>query len=68
METIFKNLYPITDQIDIIISKLHDKLNIYNIPNTVSQKFFTTNIQNNLHIIYNTNNFDVIRAYSIRTT
>jgi hypothetical protein len=33
---------------------LHDKLNIYNIPNTVSQKFFTTNIQNNLHIIYNT--------------
>ena len=54
METIFRNLYPITDQIDIIISKLHDKLNIYNIPNTVSQKFFTTNIQNNLHIIYNT--------------
>jgi len=53
-DTIFKNLYPIKDQIDIVISSLHDKLNIYNIPNTVSQNFFTTNIQNNLHVIYNT--------------
>ena len=53
-ELIFKNLYPITDQIDVIISGLHNVLNIYNIPNTVSQKFFTTNIQNNLHIIHNT--------------
>ena len=54
LETIFKNLYPITDQIDVLISRLYDRLNIYNIPNTVSQNYFTTNIQNNLHIIYNT--------------
>jgi hypothetical protein len=53
-ETLFKYLYPITDQIDIIISSLRDKLNIYNIPNTVFQKNFITNIQNNLHVIYNT--------------
>jgi hypothetical protein len=53
-ETIFQNLYPITDQIDIIFSRLHNKLNIYNIPNTVYQKNFITNIQNNLHVIYNT--------------
>ena len=33
-ETIFQNLYPIKDQIDVVISSLHDKLNIYNIPNT----------------------------------
>jgi hypothetical protein len=53
-ELIFKNLYPIYDQIDIMIGNLHDKLNIYNIPNTIIQKGLTTNIQNNLHIIYNT--------------
>ena len=33
---------------------MHNKLNIYNIPNTVFQKNFITNIQNNLHVIYNT--------------
>jgi hypothetical protein len=34
---------------------MHDKLNIYNIPNTVYQKNnFITNIQNNLHVVYNT--------------
>jgi len=54
LETIFKNVYPIDDQIDILIGKMHDKLNIYNIPNTIDQKHFITNIQNNLHVIYNT--------------
>jgi len=53
-DKIFQNLYPITDQIDILLSKLHNKLNIYNISNTIIQKNFITNIQNNLHIIYNT--------------
>lgn len=52
-ETIFQNLYPITDQIDVLIGRLYDKLNIYNIPNTIQQKDFHTNIQNNLHLIYN---------------
>ncbi len=54
METIFKNIYPVTDQIDILIGNMYDKLNIYNITNTISQKNFVTNVQNNLHIIYNT--------------
>jgi len=54
MKTIFQNVYPIVDQIDILIGNMHDKLNIYNITNTVTQKQFITNIQNNLHIIYNT--------------
>jgi hypothetical protein len=53
-ETIFQNLYPVTDQIDILIGNMHDKLNIYNITDTINQKQFITNIQNNLHIIYNT--------------
>ena len=54
LSIIFENIYPITDQIDIMIGNLHDKLNIYNITNTVTQKNFITNIQNNLHIVYNT--------------
>jgi hypothetical protein len=54
MKTIFQNVYPVTDQIDILIGRLHDKLNIYNITDTISQKNFITNIQNNLHVIYNT--------------
>jgi tRNA A-37 threonylcarbamoyl transferase component Bud32 len=33
---------------------MYNILNIYNITNTVTQKNFGTNIQNNLHVIYNT--------------
>ena len=61
LPTIFENLYPITDQIDIMIGNLHDKLNIYNINNTVTQKNFITNIQNNLHIVYNTPVYSTLR-------
>ena len=53
-EKIFENIYPITDQVDILIGNMHNILNIYNITNTVSQKNFETNIQNNLHVIYTT--------------
>ena len=53
-DVIFKNIYPITDQIDILVGNMYDKLNIYNIVNTVTQKNFVTNIQNNLHVIYHT--------------
>jgi|688.fasta_scaffold77836_2 hypothetical protein len=53
METIFKNIYPIFDQIDILIGNMWDKLNIYNIIQTVSQKKFITNIQNNLNTLKN---------------
>ena len=61
LETIFRNIYPITDQIDVLIGNLHDKLNIYNIVNTVSQKNFITNIQNNIHVIYNTSTYYTLR-------
>ena len=63
LETIFKGVYPITDQIDILISQLHNKLNIYNIIETVYQKNFSTNTQNNLYVIYNSPNYSSVRGY-----
>ncbi len=61
MKTIFENIYPIYDQIDILLSKLHGILNIYNIPNSVLQKNFESNTQNNLYVIYNSPNYKFIR-------
>lgn len=61
MEYIFANIYPIYDQIDILLSKLHNTLNIYNIANVVKQKNFSSNTQNNLHVIYNSPNYQYIR-------
>ena len=60
---IFENIYPIVDQIDTLIAKLHDRLNIYNIVDTVYQKKFSTNTQNNLHTIFNSPNYEPIREY-----
>ena len=60
---IFENVYPIVDQIDVLIAKLHDRLNIYNIVDTVYQKNFATNTQNNLHVIFNSPNYQPIRNY-----
>lgn len=61
MQTIFENIYPISDQIDILLSKMHSILNIYNIPNSVLQKNFTSNTQNNLYVMYNSPNYQYIR-------
>lgn len=61
MSTVFKNLYPINDQVDILLSKLHNVLNIYNIPNSVFQKNYETNTQNNLFVIYNSPNYEYMR-------
>ena len=61
METLFKNLYPINDQVDVLISDLIHELNIYNIPDTVYQKCISTNTQNNLHTIFNARYYDVLR-------
>jgi hypothetical protein len=58
---LFKYLYPIYDQIDIIIGNLHKIFNIYNIINTVYQKNFSTNTQNNLNIIMNTPGYEPTR-------
>ncbi len=58
---LFKNMYPITDQVDVLISNLVKTLNIYNIPETVYQKNIVTNTQNNLHVIFNSPNYQVVR-------
>jgi len=49
------------DQIDVLISDCRNKLNIYNIEDTVYQKNLKTNTQNNLHVIFNSPNYDVLR-------
>jgi hypothetical protein len=63
IKTIFENIYPIVDQIDILIARLYDRLNIYNIVDTVYQKNFSTNTQNNLFVIYNTPCYVVLKNY-----
>lgn len=63
LPTIFENIYPIFDQIDIIIANLHDRLNIYNIVETVYQKNFSSNTQNNLYVVFNSPNYELIRVY-----
>ena len=54
---LFKHMYPITNQVDILIAQLYDKLNIYNITETVTQKEFFTNTQNNIYTLLNTYDF-----------
>ena len=58
---LFKNMYPITDQVDVLISDLHKQLNIYNIEDTVYQKDLETNTQNNLQAIFNSPHYGPIR-------
>ena len=60
---VFKNMYPVVDQIDVLIANLYDRLNIYNIVDTVYQKNYSTNTQNNLHVIFNSPNYQPIRDY-----
>lgn len=60
---IFKHMYPITDQVDILLSNLYSELNIYNLVDTVYQKNFSTNTQNNIYTIYCSPNYESIREY-----
>ena len=57
MPTLFKNMYPMVDQVDVLISNTRNILNIYNLPKTVYQKSVSTNTQNNLHIINTSPNY-----------
>ena len=66
MPKIFENMYPITDQIDVLISNCKDKLNIYNIEDTVYQKNLRTNTQNNLHAIFHSPNYEVLRKEAFK--
>ena len=59
---IFKHIYPIIDQIDVLISYLYDNINIYNISDVVCQKTISTRTQNNLHAIFTSPNYDYLRV------
>jgi len=61
MPEIFKWMYPMTDQVDVLLSNSHKVLNIYNIPDTVYQKNLETNTQNNLYTIFSSPNYNVVR-------
>jgi len=54
---IFRGMYPIVDQVDVLLSFKYKVLNIYNIPDTVYQKNLETNTQNNLDIIFSSPNY-----------
>jgi GR25 family glycosyltransferase involved in LPS biosynthesis/tRNA A-37 threonylcarbamoyl transferase component Bud32 len=54
---IFRGMYPIVDQVDVLVSFKYKVLNIYNIPDTVYQKNLETNTQNNLDIIFSSPNY-----------
>ena len=58
---LFSKMYPITDQVDVLISNQFKQLNMYNITNTVYQRDISTNTQNNLHTIFNSPHYWVIR-------
>jgi len=57
LPTLFSGMYPMTDQVDVLIASMVHKLNIYNIPDTVYQKNIKTNTQNNLSIIFSSSNY-----------
>lgn len=59
--TILRGMYPITDQVDVLISNLRNDLNIYNIQECVYQRNISTNTQNNLWVIFNSPHYDQIR-------
>jgi tRNA A-37 threonylcarbamoyl transferase component Bud32 len=63
---IFNNLYPITDQVDVLLSNLYKDLNIYNIQETVFQKNISTNTQNNLYVIFNSPHYEGIREQLVK--
>lgn len=60
---LFATMYPIVDQVDVLISNRIGDLKIYNIPDTVYQKNWSTNTQNNLHVIFNSPNYAILRTH-----
>jgi predicted Ser/Thr protein kinase/GR25 family glycosyltransferase involved in LPS biosynthesis len=58
---IFKWMYPMTDQVDVLLSNAYKVLNIYNISDTIYQKNIETNTQNNLETIFSSPNYSVVR-------
>jgi hypothetical protein len=60
---LLSKMYPIFDQVDVLIASLYNDLNIYNIIDTVYQKNYSTNTQNNLCSILTSPNYKHIRDY-----
>lgn len=58
---ILERLYPVYDQIDVMISDSRNQLVIYNIPNCVYQRDIETNTQNNLDAIFHAPNYYYLR-------
>ncbi len=63
MPEIFEHMYPVFEQVDVLIAKLIHKLNIYNIADVCYQKNYSTDTQNNLNVIFNSTNYDYIRGH-----
>jgi GR25 family glycosyltransferase involved in LPS biosynthesis len=61
---LFQRMYPMNDQVDVLVSDLIKELNIYNVEDTVYQKNVSTNTQNNLHIISTSPNYEILRFLS----
>ena len=61
MPEIFRGMYPMIDQVDVLMSdNMVPKLNIYNIVDVVYQKNLETNTQSNLNIIFSSPNYKVV--------
>jgi len=61
MPEIFRGMYPMVDQVDVLMSdNMVPKLNIYNIVDVVYQKNLETNTQSNLNIIFSSPNYKVV--------
>ena len=60
MPEIFRGMYPMIDQVDVLMAGLINKLNIYNIVDVVYQKNLETNTQSNLNIIFSSPNYKVV--------
>lgn len=59
---ILSKMYPIHDQVDVLFSDARNDLNIYNVHSCVYQKNIETRTQNNLSIIFNSENYEVMRV------
>lgn len=61
MDKLLSHMYPINDQVDVLVAEMIHELNIYNIPDSIYQKCISTNTQNNLNTIFNARYYDVLR-------
>lgn len=63
LKKLFKTMYPVYDQVDVLLANRIGDLKIFNIPDTVYQKNWSTNTQNNLHAIFESPNYAILRTH-----